>query len=65
MPNAESATLCFAALYCKFRIVGVFTVQMMTIVSEDRFQGKAAVTLKELRLGEEEEGWLMRFNKMR
>ena len=38
---------------------------MMTIVSEDRFQGKAAVTLKKLRLGEEEEGWLMRFNKVR
>ena len=65
MPNAESATLCFTALQCKFRVVRVLTIQMMTIVAKDRFQGKVAVTLKELRLGEEEEGWLMRFHKVR
>ena len=59
MPNAESATLCFAALKCKFRIVGVFTIQMIAIVAKNRFQGKAAVTLEELGLREEEEGGLI------
>ena len=64
MPNAESATLSSAALQCKFRIVGVFTIQMMTVVPKNRFQGKAAVTLEELGLREEEEGGLVRLNKV-
>ena len=64
MPNAESPTLCSAALQCKLGIVGVFTIEMMAIVAKNRFQGKAAVTLEELGLREEEEGGMMRLNKV-
>ena len=38
---------------------------MMAIVAKNRFQGKATVTLEELRLGEEKEGGMMRLNKVR
>ena len=59
MPNAESATLCSATHNRKFRVEGVFTIEMVTVVSKYRFQGKAAVTLEELGLREEEEGRLI------
>ena len=50
MPNAESATLCFPALHSKFRIAGVLTIKMMTIISKKRFQRQFTITLKELGL---------------
>lgn len=45
-------------------MIGVFTIQMVAIVSK-WFQGKAAVTLEELGFREEEESRFVRVNKVR